>query len=198
MLVRQSLREILSANESFEIVAEAEDGVDTIRVVKMHKPNLLILDAAMPQATGVEVIEEVQRWSPETAIAVVTGSGSLDLLQHIVDSGVAGIFLKSEATMSWAEDFLAICQGGRRMSAALAEKLDARLTDSNLTRRERQVLFAIARGESNTFIADRLGISPNTVDKYRTSLMRKFQVHSSAQLVTRAFRDGLLDQSDLD
>ncbi len=197
MLVRQSLREILSANESFEIRAEAGNGVDTIKAVKTHKPDLLVLDAAMPQVTGVEVIEEVQRWSPDTAIAVVTGSGSLDLLQHIVDSGVAGIFLKSEATMSWAEDFLAICQGGTRVSDALAEKLESRLTDNDLTRRERQVLFAIARGESNMFIADRLGISANTVDKYRTSLMRKFQVHSSAQLVTRAFKDGLLDQSDL-
>jgi DNA-binding NarL/FixJ family response regulator len=198
MLVRSSIREILQTSGHFRILAEAPDGMEAIRAVKIHSPDLLVLDAAMPRTTGVEVIEETQRWSPTTKIAVVTGMTSLDLLQHIVDAGVAGIFLKSEEASGWAEEFRAICAGGQRIDPELLNRLDARLSPQNLSRRERQVLFGIARGESNAMIAERLGISPNTIDKHRTSIMRKFGVHSSTQLVARAFRDGLLGNTDLD
>lgn len=197
MLVRKSIRDLLEGHESFEVVGEAEDGVAAVVAIKSLKPDLLILDAAMPKATGVEVIEEVRRWSPSTRIAVVTGVGSLQMLQHIVDAGVEGLFLKSEDFASWVGDLLDICEGERRLSEKAIAQVSQRLNEDSLTPRERQVLFGIARGESNQGIADRLGISPNTIDKHRTSIMRKLEVHSATELVTRAFRDGLLDGSDL-
>ena len=192
MLVRQSLRSLMEKSDRFDIVGEAEDGVAALTLVKAHEPDLLVLDAAMPKATGVEVIEEVRRWSRKTRIAVVTGVNAAGMLQQILDSNVEGLFLKSGDTDKWVDDFLAICNGERRISEAVAG--DQKLTP-DLTGRERQVLFCIVRGETNNAISEKLGISANTVDKHRTAIMRKLKVHSVAELVAKAFRDGLLDEA---
>lgn len=195
MLVRQSIKRILQGVEQFDVVGEAADGVSTVTLVKSLRPYLLILDIAMPQATGVEVVEEVRRWSPETKIAVVTGMNSRGMLQHVFESGVEGIFLKSGDTEGWVGDFLAICEGERKICDSVISLVDENTGKNTLTGRERQVLFGIARGETNTVIAERLGISANTVDKHRTKIMRKLGVHSAAELLARAFRDGLLDSA---
>lgn len=92
MLVRESIKRILESADQFDVVGETEDGLSTVAMVKSMLPQLLILDIAMPQATGVEVVEEVRRWSPQTKIAVVTGMNSKGLLQHVYESGVEGIF----------------------------------------------------------------------------------------------------------
>lgn len=193
MLVRESIKRILESTEQFEIVGETEDGLSTVALVKSLLPQLLVLDIAMPQATGVEVVEEVRRWSPKTKIAVVTGMNSKGLLQHVYESGVEGIFLKSGDTDSWVGDFLAICEGERKICDAVLSVVEENDGANALTGRERQILFSIARGETNAVIAERLGISANTVDKHRTKIMRKLGVHSAAELLARAFRDGLLD-----
>lgn len=191
-LVRKSIGQIVDAHHGLECVGSAADGVDALVLVKSLKPDLLVLDAAMPRTTGVEVIEEVRRWSSSTKIAVVTGVTSHTMLQHILDSAVEGIFLKSEDADGWGDEFYRICEGGRRESPPLSKRFDQAVRPESLTRRERQILFAIARGESNAAMGDRLGISPNTVDKHRTAIMRKLNAHSATELVTRAFRDGLL------
>lgn len=193
MLVRESIKRILAGSDRFDVVGEAEDGLSTVAMVKSLQPQMLILDIAMPQATGVEVVEEVRRWSPQTKIAVVTGMNSKGLLQHVYESGVEGIFLKSGGTDGWVRDFLAICEGERRICDAVLGIVEENNGANALTGRERQILFSIARGETNAVIAERLGISANTVDKHRTKIMRKLGVHSAAELLARAFRDGLLD-----
>ncbi len=193
MLVRQSIRRILESADGFRVVGEADNGVSAVTLVKSHQPHLVILDIAMPQATGVEVIEEVRRWSPETKIAVITGMNSNAMLQHVYESGVEGVFLKAGDASGWVEDFLAICKGERRISDSVMKLVSDRAEKNALTGRERQILFGIARGETNAVIAERLGISANTVDKHRTSIMRKLGVHSAAALLARALRDGLLE-----
>ena len=193
MLVRESIKRMLESADQFDVVSEAEDGLSTVATVKALKPHLLILDIVMPQATGVEVVEEVRRWSPQTKIAVVTGINSKTLLEHVYASGVEGIFLKSGDADSWVEDFLAICQGERKIPEKVLKVVEDSAGPNALTGRERQILFSIARGETNAIIAERLSISPNTVDKHRTKIMRKLGVHSAAELLARAFRDGLLD-----
>ncbi len=193
MLVRQSIRRILESAELFDVVGEADNGLSTVAIVKSLQPVLLVLDIAMPKATGVEVIEEVRRWSPDTKIAVITGMNSTSMLQHVYESGVDGIFLKSGDTSTWSEDFHAICEGESRISPSVLKLVDEHGGRDVLTGRERQILFGIARGETNAVIADRLGISANTVDKHRTSIMRKLGVHSAAELLARALRDGLLE-----
>lgn len=193
MLVRSSIKQMVEASPNFVVVGEAEDGLSAVALVKAQRPYLIILDIAMPQATGIEVIEEVRRWSPETKIAVLTGMTAKKLLRHVYDSGVEGIFMKSSDTDGWIDDLTAICNGERKIPDAVLQLVNEAVDSPQLTRRERQILFAVVRCESNAQIADRLNISINTVDGHRTKLMRKLDVHSAAELVARAFRDGLLE-----
>ena len=196
MLVRQSIKQMIDNTPSFHVVGEAEDGLSAVAEVKSKKPDLIILDIAMPHATGVEAVEEIRRWSPDTKIAVITGMTSKKLLRHIYDSGVEGIFMKSGDVSGWIDDLTAICDGERRIADSVRKLVEEASDETGLTNRERQILFAVARGETNATIAERLNISANTVDKHRTKIMRKLGVHTAAELVARAFRDGLLESED--
>ena len=187
---------MVEASPKFVVVGEAEDGLSAVALIKSKKPDLIVLDIAMPQATGIEAVEEVRRWSPETKIAVLTGMTAKKLLRHVYDSGVEGIFMKSGDTSGWIDDLIAICNGERVIPDAVQKLVDEADEIVQLTRRERQVLFAAVRGENNAKIADRLNISVSTVDGHRSKLMRKLGVHSTAELITRAFRDGLLEGED--
>ena len=180
----------------FQLVGEADDGLSAVAEVKSKKPDLIILDIAMPHATGVEAIEEIRRWSPDTKIAIITGVTAKKLLRHVYESGVEGIFMKSDDVAGWIEDLTAICNGERKIADTVRSLVEESQNEAGLTNRERQILFAVARGENNATIAERLSISANTVDRHRTKIMRKLGVHSAAELVARAFRDGLLESDD--
>jgi len=196
MLVRQSIKQMIDKAPGFQLVGEADDGLSAVAEVKSKKPNLIILDIAMPHATGVEAVEEIRRWSPDTKIAIITGMTAKKLLRHVYESGVEGIFMKSGDVSGWIEDLTAICNGERKIVDEVRTLVEEAPNEAGLTNRERQILFAIARGENNTTIAERLNISANTVDRHRTKIMRKLGVHSAAELVARAFRDGLLESED--
>lgn len=196
MLVRQSIKQMIDNAPDFHLVGEADDGLSAVAEVKSKKPDLIILDIAMPHATGVEAVEEIRRWSPDTKIAIITGMTAKKLLRHVFESGVEGIFMKSGDVSGWIEDLTAICNGERKIADNVRALVEEAPNEAGLTNRERQILFAIARGESNTAIAKRLSISANTVDRHRTKIMRKLGVHSAAELVARAFRDGLFESED--
>ena len=196
MLVRQSIKQMIEKAPGFQLVGEADDGLSAVAEVKSKKPDIIILDIAMPHATGVEAIEEIRRWSPDTKIAIITGMTAKKLLRHVYESGVEGIFMKAGDVTGWIEDLTAICNGERKIADTVRSLVEESQNEAGLTNRERQILFAVARGENNVTIAERLNISANTVDRHRTNIMRKLGVHSAAELVARAFRDGLLENDD--
>ena len=104
-IVRRSLAAILAEIGTVDLVAEAENGLETIAVVKEHKPDLLLLDAAMPLARGVQVYGEVRRWSPDTKVVVVTGFTSTGMLADWLAAEVDGLFLKSADPEEMREGF---------------------------------------------------------------------------------------------
>ncbi|MBV7256855.1 response regulator transcription factor [Pacificimonas sp. WHA3] len=193
MIVRQGTRALLERTDVFVVVGEVDNGLNAIAETKRLMPELLLLDLAMPVITGVEVIEDVRRWSPETHIAVLTGMRNANMLRHALDGGATGLFLKSSDVDGLPDGLRAVCEGETHIDPAAASLLASAGHHTDITARERQVLFGIARGASNPDLAERLGISANTVDKHRTSLMRKLGAHSAAELVAIALRDGLLE-----
>lgn len=193
-IVRTSLASILAELGSVEIVAEAENGLETIALVKQHIPDLLLLDAAMPLARGVQVYGEARRWSPDTRIIVVTGFTSTTMLADWLAAGVDGLFLKSAQPAEMKEGFVQVLAGGKFVSEEVAGKLAAEPQREELTDRERQVLALIAAGHQNVAIGEQLFISPKTVEKHRASLMAKLGVNSVSALLTHALREGLLDE----
>lgn len=192
-LVRAGIKEILGATGRVEVVAQAENGLEAISMVRQHKPDLLTLDIAMPYAQGIEIFGEVRRWSPDTRIVIFTGLTATGLLSELVAAGVDGLFMKRGDPAHLEDGIRLILRGAKVISPDVLELLEDKETNIELTDRERQILSLIATGCSNKEIAERLGVSLKTVDNHRTNLMRKLDVHSVAELLSYALREGLLD-----
>lgn len=193
-IVRQSLSGILADIGNIEIVAEASNGIETIALVKEHSPELLLLDAAMPLARGIQVYGEARRWSPDTRVIVITGFTSVSMLADWLSAGVDGLFLKSADPEEMRRGFLHVLAGGKFVAEEVSERLAAEPQREELTDREREVLDLIAAGQQNNAIGEKLFISPKTVEKHRASLMAKLGVNSVSALLTYALREGLLDE----
>lgn len=193
-IVRQGTAQILSLIADVTIVAEADNGFAAISAVKKHKPRLLVLDAAMPMARGIEVYSEARRWSPDTSIMLLTGFTSLSLLSDWLDAGVDGILLKSCSSDEMRSGFISVLEGAGYVANTVREQLESAVSPTAMTAREREVLSLIATGHNNVAIAERLSISKKTVEKHRASLMRKTGVHTVAELMVYALREGLLDE----
>lgn len=196
-LVRAGLKEILAGLSEFSVsvVGEAENGLEAISEAKSHRPDLLLLDAGMPLSRGVEVYGEVRRWSPETKVAVVTGFTAPQVLADWVTAGVDGLFLKSTPPDEMAKGFSLVLSGESYVARDVLKQLETAEGRADLSVRELQVLHLIAQGCSNAVIAERLSISPKTVDNHRSRMMAKLEVHSTAQLLALALKDGLLEQN---
>ena len=179
-IVRQGVRQMLLTIPNVSIVAEASDGLAAIALVKKHQPDVLILDAAMPKARGIEVLSDTRRWSPETRIALVTGFTSVSILADWLDAGVDGIALKSSSSHELTTCITTLLHGGKYVTADAQKLLEENGTQRSLTAREREVLTLIAAGLTNKAIAERLSISEKTAEKHRTSLMAKLNVRSMA------------------
>ncbi len=155
----------------------------------------MFLDIAMPLATGAEILGDIKRWSPQTRVLVFTGVLAPGLLASVMQSGADAIFAKTAAADIAVEKLPMILQGGHYIAPELAEAISQGEDTPELTSRERQTLTMIVTGKSNKEMARVLNISPKTVEKHRTNLMRKLDVHSAAELLARAVRDGLITTS---
>lgn len=175
----------------FELVGTAANGIEALAAVKAQQPDLLFLDISMPFASGSEILHDLKRWSPSTRIVVFTGLMGAGLLAGLVEQGVDGLFSKGSSVEVLREKLPAILQGVPVIADDLVDII--KQGQSNvLTSREQQILTMIVAGKSNKEIAQELFLSPKTVDKHRTSLMQKLEVHSVAQLMAKAIKDGLV------
>lgn len=193
--LRKGLAALFESSDRFSIAGEAADGLELITLVKQERPDLVVTDLAMPHLSGLEAVIELKRWCPACHVIVVTGLTAPGMIAQIDAISVAGLFLKSDPLSEVQAAIDPVLAGRTVRSDRIREILADHSTSETLSGRERQVLMGIARGDSNARIADRLGISANTVDKHRTNMMRKLDVHSAAELLAQALRDGLLDSS---
>lgn len=194
MIVREGLTQILEKLEDVIVLAEAEDGLAAIAALKKHQPDLLILDAAMPLAKGIEVLADCRRWSPSTAILLFTGFKSANILNDWLQANVEGILLKSSSGEEVEKAVQTVLAGDRYISEEAKAILETTDISAKLTNREREVLSMVATGRQNGEIAERLFLSVRTVEKHRASLMAKLGVHSVSELLVYALKEGLLDE----
>jgi RNA polymerase sigma factor (sigma-70 family) len=201
-IVRQGLRTAIETpgvveKNGIKVVAETGNGIDTIAEVKIHKPNLLLLDIAMPFADGTEVVPEIKRWSRDTRIVVITGNNNGGMVCTLIECGVEGMFFKGASLDELYQQLPLILRGGRYIAEPFVKSMQLQDATQSLTARERQVLNMIVAGKTNKEIAEMLFISPKTVDKHRTSLMTKLNVHSLVELLAFSLREGLIDPAHL-
>lgn len=185
---------ILNSLPDIDIVAEVSDGLSAISETKRHRPDLLVLDAAMPHARGIEVLADAQRWSPETRIVLLTGFTAAGILADWLEAGVDGVLLKSCEPEEMRAGFEAVLNGGKFIARAAQDIVSKVSEFESFTAREREVLSLVAMGLQTVSIAERLNISPKTVEKHRGSLMGKVGAKTVAQLIAYALREGLLEE----
>lgn len=197
VLSAKGLAAALQATGQFDVVGLAQCGLEGIARTKILQPDLVIFDMLMPDVNGLEAVIEARRWSTETRFVVLTGAATAQQLRGLVDNGVHGIFLKSAVPEAISTGLQEVCAGGQvidpKVQEILARDDQERDAVAHLTDREIEVLHGIARGLPNTQIAQHLGLSAKTIDSHRTKLMAKLGVHSTAALIVRAVRLGLID-----
>ena len=192
-LTMQGMVSVLKGHGGFEVVATASNGMDAIVAGKVHQPDIMLLDMSMPDATGLEVFAEVRRGSPDTRAAIITGNPTPMIFAQLEGAGIDGLFLKNAPVEEICAGIVRIAMGERVISDGAQAAIDAAASREPLSTRELEVLQSIANGLTNTKIAERLSISPKTVDNHRTNLMRKLGVNSSASLIVEAVKSGLID-----
>ncbi len=202
-ILREGLRMLLASNPEFEVIAEAEDGLEAIRAAEIQKPDLILMDLSMPRMNGMGAIQEIKKQVPATKILVLTVHKTEEYILTTLKAGADGYILK-DATHS--ELMLAIeniFSGKSYLSPGISEKviegyLEGRRTIKTssswdtLTQREREILKMIAEGYKNKDIADYLCISAKTVEKHRANLMKKLDLHSASSLTAFAMEKGLI------
>lgn len=199
-LVRQGIRALLERVEDLTVVAEAADGIEALQAVETHRPDVLILDIAMPRLDGLQTLERVGKLGGRTQVVFLSMYADLMVVRAALRGGARGYLLKRAVKEELLLAVRAASRGGTylspEVSAALVGDLLAGPDRSgpfdHLTPREREVLQLVVEGHSNGEIGATLGISVKTVEKHRAGLMAKLGVHDVAGLVRIALTRGLV------
>ncbi|RMH20147.1 MAG: DNA-binding response regulator [Gemmatimonadetes bacterium] len=201
-VVREGIRHVLHETEGMEVVGEASDGDETLRLVAELDPDLVVLDLSMPGHTGVEVTRELRQSEHPVAILVLSMHDAPEYVFEAVRAGADGYILKDAGPRELRDAARAVAGGGeyfsprvtRQLSVAVRsemQKEQKRARLDQLTPREREVLQRVAAGLTSREIAEEFGISPRTVESHRESLMRKLRARNAAELARFAAESGL-------
>lgn len=202
-ILRETLKTALEAETEMEIVGEAGDGIEAVRCAIEHQPDLVLLDLSMPKMDGISAIKDIKKQSPATKILVLTIHKEEEYILTAFDAGADGYLLKDAYfdELKWA--IQKVMDGNRFISPDISDVvLEGFLEDNKtlkeksswdtLTQREREILKLIAEGYKNADIAELLYISVKTVEKHRSNLMRKLDLHNASELTAYAIKRGIV------
>ncbi len=197
MVVRQGLVALLQ-REGFEVIGEAGDGQEAMRLVDTLQPDAVVLDVAMPLLNGIDAAREISKKNPKTKTILLTMLTEDHYVLESLRAGIRGYVLKSNSAEELVQAIREVCKGKVYLSPGAASavvqayvsKADAAVPQ--LTERERQVLQLVSESKSTKEIAVLLGISVKTAESHRASIMEKLNIHDVAGLVRYAIRHGLI------
>jgi len=205
-VVRKGLRALLEAEADLSIAGEAADGLEAVKLIEQERPDVLIVDWMMPGLGGLEVIRQARNASPHTRCIVLSMHANEAYVLEALKNGASGYVLKEESHAAMVEAVRAVTAGRRYLSPPLSEKIIERFLSGGeaaaedpyetLTDREREVLHLAAEGRTNSEIADRLFISPRTVETHRAHLMQKLGLKNQTELIRFALKRGILPKED--
>ncbi len=198
-MVRQGFRRILEAQAEFEIVGEACDGKQAVELAEQLRPDVVVMDVAMPGLNGIEATRRICESSPRTRVLALSMHRDSVYVREILRAGARGYLLKDAFDADLVAAVRAVARGEGYIAPAVADSVlaDYRQHVSDpvdlLTPREREVLQLIAEGKTNKEIASLLNLSVYTVDAHRGRIMEKLNLHSTGELVRFALRKGIID-----
>lgn len=199
-IVRQGLRNLLQTEPSFQVVAEADDGIAGLDLVQRVRPDVLIVDLMMPGLNGLDLIKQVLKHLPRLRIVVLSMQSADSYVVEALNSGAAGYVLKETGPSEIIHAIKTVVAGERYLSPKLAQRVvdsstgRKRITDpyDSLTPREREILHLIVEGNTSAQIASRLVLSPRTVELHRSRIMKKLDLHNQTDIFRYALERGIL------
>lgn len=197
-VMREGVQMVLEAQPDLHVIGTADDGNAAIDLVDALRPNIAVLDIAMPSTNGLVAAREIRRRAPETKIIFLSMHEGEEYLKEALRAGATGYVLKRAAATELVAAIRAVQRGDAYVDPALTQTLDdLRDGDSgqiaDLTEREVEVLTLVAEGLTNRQIAAQLIISVKTVQSHRTNIMEKLDLHDRTDLVKYAIRRGLIE-----
>ncbi|PYM07581.1 MAG: DNA-binding response regulator [Candidatus Rokuibacteriota bacterium] len=196
LLFRQGLRALLE-REALHVVGEADNGHEAVRLARELRPDVAVLDLAMPLLNGLDAAREIHQASPRTRTILLTMHTEDPYVGKALQAGIKGYVLKTQASADLIQAIREVHRGAIYLSPGVSRAVvDAYLAKTELpidplTARERQVLQLVAEGKTTKEVAVLLGISVKTAESHRTRIMQKLDIHETASLVRYAIREGL-------
>jgi DNA-binding NarL/FixJ family response regulator len=193
-LVRRGFRRILEDEEDITVVGEAGDGEEAIRLAQELKPNVIVMDCAMPKTSGLIATRRILEASPQQAILMLSMHSEDTLVHQALDAGARGYVLKNAVDLELPAAIRKVAAGEVVLDPQVAKRSALKgERNGGLTTRELEILQLIVDGKSNKEIADQLGLSVNTVAVHRANIMDALGIHKTAELVVYAIRHGLVN-----
>jgi len=199
-MFREALRSILGKEADIEVVGEASDGRATLKLVRDLEPDVVVLDVAMPEMNGMDAAARIFAQFPKSRIVALSAYSDKRYVQEMLKAGARGYVIKTAAGTELLRAIRAAATGDLYVSPEVSDILVRDLAADHaksanqaaaLSRREREVLQLLAEGHHSAGIAERLFISPATVEAHRRNIMRKLDLHTVADLTRYAIREGL-------
>jgi two-component system, NarL family, response regulator NreC len=202
-LVRSGLRLLLDAESDITVEDEGGTADEAVRLARLHKPDVVLLDVTMPGRSGLDAAPEILEAAPEAKILVLSMQDDPSYVRQAFSAGATGYLLKEAADAELVAAVRMVAGGGRYVHPALGARLaaaeaeaQARAAADPLSEREREVLRLLALGHTNQEIAKMLFISVRTAETHRAHIMQKLRLATRAELVRYALEHGLLDESE--
>jgi DNA-binding NarL/FixJ family response regulator len=200
-LVRAGLVSLIAHLPGMEVVAEAEDGRQALRLVRDLQPDIVLMDIAMPGLNGLEAAERIHGILPAVKIIILSMHASEEYVAQALKAGASGYLLKDAATAELEMALKSVSMGQFYLSPAISRQVVETMLHGGptgldlLTPRQREILQLIAEGKSTREIAETLHLSVKTVEKHRSNLMRKLGLHNTAAVTVYAIRQGLVGRA---
>ncbi len=193
-LVRQGFRRILEDDEKIEVVGEASDGNQAVQMALQLKPKVVVMDCALPGASGLVATKQIMQQAPKTAVLMLSMHSEETLVRQALDAGARGYMLKNAMDLDLASVVKKVAAGEKVLDPQVERSANLKgERDAGLTARELEILQFIVEGKSNKEIAQQLNLSVNTVSVHRANIMDALGIHKTAELVVYAIRNGLVN-----
>jgi len=206
-IVRQGLRLLVEADGDIEVVGEAKTGREAVQMTGELRPEIVVMDIAMPSLNGLEATKQILKAFPATKVLILSAHSDLEYVEQIVKAGALGYLLKQASADILAKAIRELHKGKTFFSPSIAKRLKddyqkstdgvgmRKKSSAQLTSREVELLQLIAEGKANKQIASELDISIKTVEKHRQHLMEKLNIHDIAGLTRFAIATGIIESS---
>jgi len=191
-VVRQGFVSLINTVHDMEVIAEGTNGEQAVELYRRHAPDVMLMDLRMPVMGGVDAIKTLRREFPQARVIILTTFDGDEDIYRSLQAGAQGYLLKDMFFEELEDAIRTVHSGGRRIPGVVAERLAGRMSGSDLTARELEVLEQIVRGKSNKEIAQALGISEATVKSHINNVLSKLDAADRTQAATKALQRGIV------